>query len=155
MWVQSLVGRPPRYEHGNPLQYSCLENPMDRDAWQAAVHGVAESGLTEATQHARILTIVLWWGHSTWPGYFSYKYHWIFFFLALCISPVPTHFQPGHIDFAGSSYSSNNVAFLLKIESVYYWQSGKVLIDAQVNSFKNVSSISKFSLMSVQYFHNQ
>ena len=26
----------------NPLQYSCLENPMDRGAWQAAVHGVAE-----------------------------------------------------------------------------------------------------------------
>ena len=29
--------------NGNPLQYSCLENPMDRGAWQAAVHGVASS----------------------------------------------------------------------------------------------------------------
>ena len=29
--------------NGNPIQYSCLENPMDRGAWQAAVHGVAES----------------------------------------------------------------------------------------------------------------
>ena len=29
--------------HGNPLQYSCLENPMDREAWQAIVHGVSES----------------------------------------------------------------------------------------------------------------
>ena len=29
--------------HGTPLQYSCLENPMDRGAWQAAVHGVAKS----------------------------------------------------------------------------------------------------------------
>ena len=28
--------------NGNPLQYSCLENPMDRGAWEAAVHGVAE-----------------------------------------------------------------------------------------------------------------
>ena len=28
--------------NGNPLQYSCLENPMDGGAWQAAVHGVAE-----------------------------------------------------------------------------------------------------------------
>ena len=28
---------------GNPLQYSCLENPMDREAWRATVHGVAES----------------------------------------------------------------------------------------------------------------
>ena len=29
--------------HGNPLQYSCLENPMNRGAWQAMVHGVAKS----------------------------------------------------------------------------------------------------------------
>ena len=29
--------------HGNPLQYSCLEHPMDSGAWQAAVHGVTES----------------------------------------------------------------------------------------------------------------
>ena len=29
--------------HGNPLQYSCLENPMDRGAWWATVHGVTES----------------------------------------------------------------------------------------------------------------
>ena len=37
-------GRPPREGNDNPLQYSCLENPMDRGAWQATVHGVAESG---------------------------------------------------------------------------------------------------------------
>ena len=29
--------------HGNPLQYSCLENPMDRGVWWATVHGVAKS----------------------------------------------------------------------------------------------------------------
>ena len=29
--------------NGNPLQYSCLENPMDREAWWATVHGVAKS----------------------------------------------------------------------------------------------------------------
>ena len=35
---------------GNPLQYSCLRNPMDRGAWQATVHGVAkESATTEVT----------------------------------------------------------------------------------------------------------
>ena len=33
--------------HGNPLQYSCLENPMDRGAWWATVHGVAVSDITE------------------------------------------------------------------------------------------------------------
>ena len=35
--------RPPGGGHGNPLQYSCLENPMDREAWQATVHRVAMS----------------------------------------------------------------------------------------------------------------
>ena len=29
--------------YGSPLQYSCLENPMDREAWRATVHGVTES----------------------------------------------------------------------------------------------------------------
>ena len=33
--------------HGNPLQYSCLENPMDKGAWWATVHGVAELDMTE------------------------------------------------------------------------------------------------------------
>ena len=33
----------PRGGHGNTLQYSCLENPMDRGAWQTMVHGLAKS----------------------------------------------------------------------------------------------------------------
>ena len=37
------LGRPPAKEHGNPLQYSCLENPMDRRAWGATVHRVTKS----------------------------------------------------------------------------------------------------------------
>ena len=41
-------GRSPGRGHDNPLQYSCLENPMDRGAWCAA----AESDKTEATKHA-------------------------------------------------------------------------------------------------------
>ena len=36
-------GRSPGGGHGNPLEYSCLENPMDRGAWWAIVHGVAKS----------------------------------------------------------------------------------------------------------------
>ena len=37
------LGRSPGEENGYPLQYSCLENAMDRGAWLAAVHGVAKS----------------------------------------------------------------------------------------------------------------
>ena len=44
MWASSGEG------NGNPLQYSCLENPVDRGAWQAAVH--TELDTAEATQHA-------------------------------------------------------------------------------------------------------
>ena len=40
-------GRSPGEGHGNPLQYSCLENPMDGGAWWATVHGVTESDTTE------------------------------------------------------------------------------------------------------------
>ena len=37
------LGRSPEERNGNPLQYSCLENPMDRGAWQTTVHGVTKS----------------------------------------------------------------------------------------------------------------
>ena len=43
------LGRSPGEGHGNPLQYSCLANPMDRGAWRATVPRVAESDMTEAT----------------------------------------------------------------------------------------------------------
>ena len=43
-------GRSPGGGHGNPLQYSCLENSMDRGAWQAMVHRVnKELDMTEVT----------------------------------------------------------------------------------------------------------
>ena len=38
------LGRCPREGNGNPHQYSCLENPMDRAAWQVIVHGVQRVG---------------------------------------------------------------------------------------------------------------
>ena len=46
VWDPGLIprlGRSPGIGNGNPLQYSCLENPMERGAWQAPVHGVAEA----------------------------------------------------------------------------------------------------------------
>ena len=44
--IPGLGGSPGR-GHGNPLQYSCLQNPTDRGAWRATVHGVVESDVTE------------------------------------------------------------------------------------------------------------
>ena len=49
MGLIPVSGRSPGGGHGNPVQYSCLENPMDRGAWRAAVHRVTESNTTEVT----------------------------------------------------------------------------------------------------------
>ena len=67
-------GRSPGEGNANPLQYSCLENPMDRGAWWATVHGVAESGtrLSHFTHKTpgknRVCKIVYVCGFS-WKGY--------------------------------------------------------------------------------------
>ena len=42
-------GRSPGQGNGNPLTYSCLENPMDKEAWSATVHRVTELDLNEVT----------------------------------------------------------------------------------------------------------
>ena len=44
-------GRSSGEGNGNPLQYSCLENPMDRGAWWATVHGVSKSWTRLNDQH--------------------------------------------------------------------------------------------------------
>ena len=51
-------GRSPGEGNGNPLQYSCLENPMDRGAWQATVDGVAKSR-TRLSNLTYLLTSIL------------------------------------------------------------------------------------------------
>ena len=56
----SGVGRSPGGGRGNPLQYSCLENPTDGGAWWATVHGVAKSWTrTEVTACTKINKIYL------------------------------------------------------------------------------------------------
>ena len=54
------LGRSPGGGHGNPLQYPCLESPMDRGAWRAAVPGVAESWtwLSDSAQHYLLISVV-------------------------------------------------------------------------------------------------
>ena len=44
-------GRFPAGGNGNPLKYSCLENPMDRGAWRATVHGVCKESYTTENTH--------------------------------------------------------------------------------------------------------
>ena len=58
---ESLIpesGRSPGGGHGHPLQCSCLENPMDRRAWRATIHRVAELDTTEVTYHAHTEIII-------------------------------------------------------------------------------------------------
>ena len=58
-------GRSPGGGHGNPLQYSCLENPMDRGAWRATVHRVAKNWTPLSTHTSLCLTSSgLLWGRE-------------------------------------------------------------------------------------------
>ena len=54
------LGRSPGEGNGNPLQYSCLENPMDRGAWWTTVHGVAKSQtqLKQLSMHVCLILII-------------------------------------------------------------------------------------------------
>ena len=47
------LGRSPGEGNGYTLQYSCLKNSMDRGAWQATVHGIAESDMSEQLTHTK------------------------------------------------------------------------------------------------------
>ena len=52
--------RSPGGGHGSPLQFTCMENPMDRGAWWAAVHSISGSDTTEATKHKRFFIEHFW-----------------------------------------------------------------------------------------------
>ena len=54
-----VLGRSPGEGNGNPLQHFCLENPMDRGGWQAAVHGVAHSRIQMKRLSPHVCTTVL------------------------------------------------------------------------------------------------
>ena len=88
--VPSLGGGCPRAGHGNPFQYSCLENPMDRGAWQATVHRVAQSWTRLMAPHSSTLAWKIPWmeepgrlqsmgslrvGHDLSDFTFSFHFH--------------------------------------------------------------------------------
>ena len=58
-------GRPPGGGHSNTLQNSCLENPLDREAWQATVHGVSKSQTTKQLTHTHTHTHKLFFKIAT------------------------------------------------------------------------------------------
>ena len=68
------LGRSPGGGHGNVPQYSSLENPIDRGALKATVHGVAESDTTEVTWHARMIFSCVYVPHFLYP----FLHHWTF-----------------------------------------------------------------------------
>ena len=72
-WNSYLISVCSGEGHGNPLQYSCLENPMDRGAWRATVQGVSMSR-TEGSWHTRThWSYRVPWGSSViWEGFFRW-----------------------------------------------------------------------------------
>ena len=81
------MGRSPGGGNGNPLQYSCLGNPMDREAWRATVYGVAKSGHNWATkrQQTEQQTVHCAFVQSNvQPGGSWYRYFWKTWCLQAC-----------------------------------------------------------------------
>ena len=78
------LGRSPGEGNGNPLQYSCLGNPMDRGAWQATVHEVAMSQIGLSTKnnfnvsliqgHTKVESQVYWFPGNLQTGIFGYHF---------------------------------------------------------------------------------
>ena len=61
-WVRSPgLGRSPAEGNGNPLQYPCLENSMDKGAWRATVYGVANSWTQQSTFHFETTVGIFYW----------------------------------------------------------------------------------------------
>ena len=83
------LGRSPGEGIGNPLQYSCLENPMDRGAWWATVHGVAKSR-TRLSNFTHIT-------HTTSPTESKRLFYTSVSLLLSCIQGCHYHLSKFHI----------------------------------------------------------
>ena len=71
--------------HGNPLQYSCLENPTDRGAWQATVHGIVRVGHNLVSKPPPLITIlhacVCIYVCVLWLCIYDFKYNYVYQYL--------------------------------------------------------------------------
>ena len=102
------LGRSPTGRNGNPLQYSCLEHPMDRPAWWVTVHGVAELDSTEQLSRHTVSQYQL----MPPPAHFIKDYSTSFPVL-LVRKVVFTHsvsLLPSHIALHGCSSSEGETA---------------------------------------------
>ena len=86
-------GRYPGEGNGNPLHYSCLENPMDGGAWWATVHGVGKSDTTNnwaSTMPSRFIHVVTNDRISSFYGWIAFHFICIYIYITFCLS---THLQ--------------------------------------------------------------
>ena len=117
-WVRSLVQEDsPGGGHGNPLQYSCLENPMDRGPWWATVRGVAQSQTRLKSLSTRTYTrvclcrrinlqfcLLFQWVIflvSFFCSYFPLNLLFILFFFPLAAWKIPWMEEPGGLQSMG------------------------------------------------------
>ena len=83
--VRPRLGRSPEEGNGNPLQYSCLENSMDRGAWWATVHGVAKSQIELSPWFTILLGTgpdLALWGHLSPPLLSFFAFNLSIFYMA-------------------------------------------------------------------------
>ena len=97
--------RSPGEGNGTPLQYSCLENPMDRGAWQATVHGVTRVGHNLATKERERLSQIECFKQQLVFGIFQPPpFSFVTFLLSPCaqapIYPVNTQYKQYTISFS-------------------------------------------------------
>ena len=68
-WLEPGLGRFPERGNGNQLQFSCMENPTDREAWQAAVHRVAQSQTQLNDSAHSTYNRIIQYLHTLWNDY--------------------------------------------------------------------------------------
>ena len=103
-----VTSRCQRYLNGNPLQYSCLENPMDGGAWEAAVHGVAKS-------RTRL-------SHLTFTFHFHALEKEMATHSSVLAWKIPWTEEPGRLQSMGSLRLRHNWATSLSLFTFMHWK---------------------------------